>query len=120
MKRENFRYRTMPLAVRVVRPIENPPNLFRLSSVNGYPSVHSKKIFVIKEVQRLPATTAARRKIQRILIFDNHPASLRLVFDRRADSHIHLVDPEPVSSVGIALIWILVVGLMMVMFWPIR
>lgn len=119
MKRENFRYRAMPLAARIIRPIENLPNLFRLPSASEHSGVRVRKIFVIKKVQRLPATTTASRKIQRILIFDNHPASLRLVFGRRADSHVHFSDPQRITSSGIALLWILVVGLTTAMFWPI-
>ena len=72
-----------------------------------------RKIFVIKKVSWLPATNAAGRKIQRVLIFDNHPDSLRLLSRYRgADSHFHI------SSWGVALLWILVMGLMMAMFWP--
>jgi hypothetical protein len=108
----------MPLAARIVRPIENPPNLFRLPPASGYPSVHTKKIFAIKEVQRLPATTAACRKIQRILIFDNHPASLRLVFDRRANQHVHLSTPPRASSRDAVLVSLLALGLLILMFWP--
>jgi hypothetical protein len=60
-----------------------------------------------------------REKIRRILIFDNHPSSLRLVFGRGEHSHVHLSPPENMTSLGVALLWILVVGLMIGMVWPI-
>jgi hypothetical protein len=110
----------MPLAARVFEPINKlDPKLFRSPSAIDHSGVRGRKIFVIKKVQRLPATSTAGKKIQRILIFDNHPASLRLVFDCRADSRVHLSDSQRITSSGIALLWILVVGLMMAMFWPI-
>lgn len=120
MKRKSSRGRALPFSARVVKPIDKlNPNLFRFPSASEHSGVRVRKIFVIKEVQRLPATTTAYRRIQRILIFDNHPASLRLVFGRRVDSHVHFYDPQPITSSEIALLWILVVGLMLAMFWPI-
>jgi hypothetical protein len=119
MKRKSSRYRAMPLSERLVRPIENNhPSLLHLPTASGLAGVRVKKIFVIKQVLHVPQANDACKKIQRILIFDNHPDSLRLVFDRRADSHVHLSDPQRMTSSGVALLWILVVGLMMAMFWP--
>jgi hypothetical protein len=120
MKRKNSRYRAMPFSARVVEPINKlDPHLFRFPPAREHGGVRVRKIFVIKKVQRLPATTVAGKKIQRILIFDNHPDSLRLVLGRRADSYLHLSDPGRTTSSGVALLWILVVVLMMAMFWPI-
>ena len=121
MKRGNFHYRTMPLSARVVKPINKPnANSFRFPSASEYSDVRARKIFVIKQVQRLPATTAPGKKIQRILIFDNHPDSLRLVFARHANSHARPSHRERMTSWGVALLWILVVGLMMATLWPIH
>src|SRR5436853_1488278 len=53
-----------------------------------------KKIFVIKQTSRLPSTSAPSGKIQRILIFDNHPDSLRLVHERGGrDLDVDLLAP---------------------------
>src|SRR5947208_534254 len=53
-----------------------------------------KKIFIIKQTGRLPSTSTSGGKIQRILIFDNHPDSLRLVHERRGrDVDIDLLAP---------------------------
>jgi hypothetical protein len=121
MKRKSSRYRAMPFSARLVKPIENhDPNLFRLPSASRQPGIHARKIFVVKQTRCLaPTHAAAAKRVQRILIFDNHPDSLRLVSGyRRADSHFHVSDPPRTTSWGVALLWILVVGLMMAMFWP--
>jgi hypothetical protein len=109
----------MPFSARLVRPIENRrPNLFDLPSASGQPGVRAKKIFVIKQEIQLPQTNAAGNKIRRILIFDNHPDSLRLVFGRRANPHIHLSAPERVISWELILVSILIMGALIGMLWP--
>ena len=119
MKRKSFRNRVMAFPAPFARPIAGrQPNLAQSSPANGHRR-QMRKIFVIKRVSWLPATHAGGRKIQRVLIFDNHPDSLRLVSgNRSADSHFHVSDPPRTTSWGGALLWILVVGLMMAMFWP--
>jgi hypothetical protein len=101
-----------------VRPVpERQPSLTPQFSVGGEAGVRSRKIFIIKQV-RVQANDP-RKKIRRILIFDNHPDSLRLVFGRRADSNVHFSHSERMTSSGVALLWILVVVLMIGMVWPI-
>jgi hypothetical protein len=43
-------------------------------------NVRTRRIFVIKRAGRLQATGTKSTVIQRVLIFDDHPDSLRLVF----------------------------------------
>jgi hypothetical protein len=101
MKRKSSRYRAMPFSARLVRPIENRhSNLFDLPSASGQPGVRAQKIFVIKQSRRLRSTNGADKTIRSILIFDNHPDSLRLVFGRRANPYIDLSAPERVDLVG--------------------
>jgi hypothetical protein len=76
-----------------------------------------RKIFAI--VTLSTPSEFGRRTTRRVLIFDNHPDSLRLVVGHRADSLVHRSDRRRTSSSAVALLWILVVGLMMGMFWPI-
>lgn len=71
---------------------------------------------MIKQVRRLESTTGTHKKIRCILIFDNHPDSLRLVF--RANPHIHLSAPERVISWELILVSILIMGALIGMFWP--
>ena len=121
MKRGNSHDREMPLSREFVRPPGARHNL-RLTGdllLDERPTVRARKISVVKQTSHLPATNAAPGKtVRRILIFDNHPDSLRSVFGHRAASNVHVSDPQRTTSLGVALLWILVVGLMMAMFWP--
>jgi len=111
-----------------VRPIGNhQPNLARPFPVSRQRDIRAKKVFVIKESSRplgsrsgqaLPATNAARKRIQRILIFDDHPDSLRLVFGRRVNPQAHLSAPRPASSWELILVSLLTAGALVAMFWP--
>ena len=121
MKRDNSQDRGIPGSRQFVRPHSGSRNLClpRDFSLGRRASVGARKIFVVEQTSHLPATNAAPGKmVRRILIFDNHPDSLRLVFGDHAASHVPLSDPQRTTSWGVALLWILVVGLMMAMFWP--
>jgi len=128
MKWKSFHHRQMSFPAPFVRPIANhQPNLARPFPVSRQPGIRAKKIFVIKQSNRrfdsrsrqpLPATNAARKKIQHILIFDDHPDSLRLVFGRRVNPRAHLSAPPPVSSWELILVSMLTVGALVAMFWP--
>jgi hypothetical protein len=70
-------------------------------------------------VQRLPAGTDAARKIEHILIFDNHPESLRLLLGRPGSPRVSSSDLRRTTSSGIALLWILSVALMIATCWSV-
>jgi hypothetical protein len=60
-----------------------------------------------------PSTVDDRGKaIRRILIFDNHPETLRLLQN---------LDPERarISKFGVVLGWVLIIGLVLAIFWPV-
>jgi len=60
-----------------------------------------------------PRTVDDRGKaIRRILIFDNHPETLRLLQN---------LDPERarLSKFGVVLGWVLLIGLVLAIFWPV-
>jgi hypothetical protein len=119
MKRKSSRYRATSFPARLVRHIENRhPNLFDLPSASGQPGVRAKKIFVIKQEIHLLQTNAAGNKIRRILIFDNHPDSLRLVFGLQASPYLDLSRPPRVSPWELILVSILIMGALIGMFWP--
>jgi hypothetical protein len=80
--------------------------------------VRTRKIFVIKQVRRLELTTGAHKKIRRILIFDNHPDSLRMVFEGGANPPGDLSVPQHVSSWEPILVSILTIGALIGMVWP--
>jgi hypothetical protein len=117
MKRKSSRDRAIPLSPGLPGAMGDrhlnsvsPPSASRQRDGNA------KKIFVIRQTKVLRAADGSCKKIRRVLIFDNHPNSLRLVYGGRASQ---LSNSQPVSSSGVALIWILVLGLMTAMFWPI-
>ena len=102
----------------VGRITEGQLNLARTSSVDRQRR-RTRKIFIIKQVSRWPAsTTAEGRKIRRILIFDNHPDSLRLVFGERANPDVDLSVPQRASSWELVFVSILTMSALFGMFWP--
>jgi hypothetical protein len=120
MKREWFDDRQRNLPVSFVRPNGDDPLSFRRSfSLPGKRPRQTRKIFVIKKISRMQSKNAADRKVRRILIFDNHPDSLRLVFGRR--SNHPYVDPPRPQGTGLREL-LIALGLMIAglvgMFWP--
>ncbi len=128
MKRKSFQHRQVSFPAPFVRTIANhQPDLARPFPVSRQPGIRAKKIFVIKESSRpfdsrsgqaLPATNAARKRTQHILIFDDHPDSLRLVLGRRVNPQAHLSAPPSGSSWEAILVSILTMGALVAMFWP--
>src|SRR5436309_2203518 len=83
MKRRSYRHWTRTFnAPSFKRPAEDrSSNSFRVLSPGRQPGRRTKRIFIIKQAAQLPATNSAEgRKVQHVLIFDDHPESLRLVF----------------------------------------
>jgi len=121
MKRKNSGYRAMAFPERLVRAAEDhSSNLFRFPSASKKRGVRAKKIFVFRQISSLPSSNAARSKqIQRIVIFDDHPASLHLVFGLRANPQVDLSAWQRVSSWVIILACVLIMGALIGMFWPI-
>jgi hypothetical protein len=108
----------MALPTSFVRRItEGQLNLTQTSSGDRQ-RVRKRKIFIIKKTSRLPSTNAAGKKIRRILIFDNHPDSLRLVFGERANPYVDLSVPQRVSSWELVVVSILTMSALFGMFWP--
>ena len=101
----------------VRRIIEGQLNL-ALTSSGDRQRGRTRKIFIIKQTSRLPSTNAAGSKIRRILIFDNHPDSLRLVFGERANPYVNLSVPQRVSSWELVFVSILTMSALFGMFWP--
>ena len=119
MKRERSDYRGMALPASFVRPgADDQLNLVRAFSVTGQRPGRTRKIFVIKKTSRLPSTNAAGKKIRRILIFDNHPDSLRLVYGRRLHPEVDLSGSQRVSWWDLIIVSALTIGVLLGMFWP--
>jgi len=58
-------------------------------------SIEPRRVFLFKGEERLAAKNGPDKTIQRILIFDNHPETLHLLFGRGA---ITWADPEAEES----------------------
>jgi hypothetical protein len=87
--------------------------------VAGAPFVRplATKIFVIRE-RHLESSTGRKKNIRRILIFDDHPDSLRLVFGRSASSQLDLSESQPVRWWKLALVSLLTMVVLLTMFAP--
>ncbi len=108
----------MALPTLFVRRItEGQLNLAQTSSGDRQRS-RTRKIFIIKKTSRLPSTNAAGKKIRRILIFDNHPDSLRLLFGERTNPYVDLSVPQRVSSWELIVVSILTMSALFGMVWP--
>jgi hypothetical protein len=62
---------------------------------SGPSTIEPRKLFVFKGKERRAANNGANKTVQRILIFDNHPETLRLLFMRGA---VAWPDPEDQKS----------------------
>jgi hypothetical protein len=118
MKRKRFDYRRMELPVSFVRPDAGDRLNFRRRFSLPERRGQTRKIFVLKKTSRLPSTSAADKKIRRILIFDNHPDSLRLVFGRRLLSDVDLIRSKRVSSWELIVVSMVTLVGLIGMFWP--
>jgi hypothetical protein len=119
MKRERPHYRGTTLPAEFVRPGSSDQlNFAQGVSVTGQRAARPRKIFVIKKTSRLPSANAAGKKIRRILIFDNHPESLRLVFGRRSHPNVDLSRPERISSWELLIVSTVAIAGLVGMFWP--
>ena len=108
----------MALPTLFVRRItEGQLNLAQTSSGDRQRS-RTRKIFIIKKTSRLPSTNAAGKKIRRILIFDNHPDSLRLLFGERTNPYVDLSVRQRVSSWELIVVSILTMSALFGMVWP--
>src|SRR5437667_12222715 len=116
MKRKDFHSRRMVLPASFVRPVTNrEPSFARDSFSNGQPRVRAKRIFIIRQATSFPATnSAAGKNVQHILIFDDHPDSLRLVLGEPAKPYANRAFPRRVASWAV-LFSLLMLGLVTAM-----
>ena len=119
MKKEWRHYRGMASPASFVRPsADDQSNLARTFSVTGERPGRTRKIFVIKKTSRQRSTNAAGKKIRRILIFDDHPESLRLVFGHRLHQDVDLSGQQRAGWWDLVIVSALTIGLLVGMFWP--
>src|SRR6476469_9230168 len=100
MKKRSSHHRARTFNTPLLRlPAEDrSPNSFRFLRLGRRLGTGTKRFFIIKQaVQLLPTSSAGSRTVQHVLIFDDHPESLRLVFGI-ATPEIDLSRPRSVSS----------------------
>jgi len=72
----------------------------------------------VKKTSRLPATNGPVKTIRRILIFDDHPDSLRLILGRPANRHAYRPGADRTSSRNLILPGMAILAALLAMFWP--
>src|SRR5258707_12778319 len=117
MKRKSSHHRRMLFPASSVRPVTNQESSFARDSVPSRQlRIHAKKIFIIRQATQLPPINSAEGKsAQHILIFDDHPESLRLVFGESASPYVDRAVPRHITS-WVVLFSFLMLGLLIAMF----
>ena len=109
----------MPLLASFVRPTtDHQPDLAIPSFARAQRGPRSRRIFIFGQVKRLESTTGTHKEIRRILIFDDHPDSLRLVFGRRPNSDGDLAMPQRTRFWKLVLVLMLTMVGLIAMVWP--
>jgi hypothetical protein len=119
MKRRSSHHRARILnAPFLKQPAEDrSSNSLRFLSLGRQHGTATKRFFIIKQAVQLPPTNSAEsRTVQHVLIFDDHPESLRLVFGSTTPE-IDLSRPPPASSWHFILLSILIMGLLSAILW---
>jgi hypothetical protein len=120
MKRRSSHYRDRTFNARLLNPSGegHSSDSFGFLSRGGEPGARAKRIFVIRQAIPLPPTNSTEGKnAQHILIFDDHPESLRLVFGSTTPK-LDLSRPPRASSSQLILLSILAIGLLLAILWP--
>jgi hypothetical protein len=109
----------MLLPASFVRPVTNrQPSIARDSFPSGRPRGHAKRIFIIRQTTSFrPTNSVTEKKVQHILIFDDHPDSLQLALGEPVGQHVDRTVPRRVT-LWVVLFSMLMLGLLIAMFWP--
>src|SRR5438477_10255946 len=112
MKRRSYHHRVRIFDAPLLKPPaeDRSSNSFRFLSLGRQPGTQAKRIFIIKRTIHLaPTNSAEGRKVQHVLIFDDHPESLLLVFGS-ATPEIDLFRPPRASSWRLVLLSIVIIS----------
>jgi hypothetical protein len=119
MKRKVPRYRVMPFpAVPAIPDTTQDALGHRFPLAPEQSGLRARRIFVIERVSVLPATNTRVKTIRRILIFDDHPASLRLVFARRTSPQAGWTTTPSEKWWEFPLGCMLILGVLIIVFLP--
>jgi hypothetical protein len=120
MQRRSNHHRARIFNAALLKPPAEAPssNSIRFLSFDRQPGASVKRIFIVKQAIQLPPTNSAEGKsVQHILIFDDHPESLRLVFGR-ATTEIDLPRPPRAGLWPLVLLLIVIISSLIAIFWP--
>src|SRR5205823_13904126 len=110
MKRRSYHHRARIFAAPLLKPPAEgrSSNSTRFLSLNRQLGTRAQRIFIIKQTINLaPTSSAEGRKVQHILIFDDHSESLRLVFGS-VTIEVNLPPPSPLSSWYLVILYIVI------------
>jgi hypothetical protein len=119
MKKRSFHHRGRTFNAPVFRlPAEDrSANPFRFLSRGRRLGLGTKRFFIIKQAVQLPPTSSAgSRTVQHVLIFDDHPESLRLVFGGAA-AQVDLSRPPGASLWYLVLLSIVIISSLIAILW---
>jgi hypothetical protein len=122
MKNPRFNYHRSPGANSRFKPQSYPrPRWVQLAKIDNQvldESTYSgtKRIFAIASPP-LPGSSGGKT-IRTILIFDNHPESLRLLYRQRSSRDVDLVATRRAHPVYLVFALLLMLALSVAMFWP--
>jgi hypothetical protein len=118
MKRKEFPHSRMVFPPFVRHIAHRQPNSTPAFSMIRQPGIRARKIFVIKQAGWLRSANSVDKKICRILIFDDHPESLRLVSGCRENANGDLSEAASITSWEVILASILATVALIGMLWP--
>jgi len=118
-KRSSYhRARTLNAPVLTLPVEDRSANPFRFLSRGRRLGTGTKRFFIIKQAVQLPPTSSAgSRTVQHVLIFDDHPESLRLVFGGAA-AQVDLSRPPGASLWYLVLLSIVIISSLIAILWP--
>jgi hypothetical protein len=119
MKKRSSHHRARTFNAPVLRPPaeDRSANPFRFLSRGRRLGTGTKRFFIIKQAVQLPPTSSAgSRTVQHVLIFDNHPESLRLVFGGAA-AQVDLSRPPGASLWYLVLLSIVIISSLIAILW---
>jgi hypothetical protein len=113
----HHRARTFDAPVLTLPAEDRSANRFRFLSRGRRLGTGTKRFFIIKQAVQLPPTSSAgSRTVQHVLIFDDHPESLRLVFGGAA-AQVDLSRPPGASLWYLVLLSIVIISSLIAILW---
>lgn len=118
MKRNNSPRQQTTVANRFWSKPSGDGSLNSTPSARNQSCVRTRRVFVFRKTSLLPTTNSQGKRIQRILIFDDHPDSLRLILGPPVKPPIRPAARERASARHFILPGLAIIGAFLAMVWP--